>query len=611
MASQTQGRLLYISLMVLTVAVLTAAAVLFSALLRYDSETRRDGTLFPIAIEGEYSEEGGPWTPLTPQTNFENLDLRDITLRGHFNRALPLGAKLFMNIDHMRVSLRINGEEVFRLAPVKGDGNPTRAMGKQWVTFVSPGITTDDVAELNFGNLYWNAYMIQFDELLRHMHTGDERMMLMEAVREDGWTLAIGTVFLFLTLFLLVASLCCGVLRIYGALRLLWLGLTTFFSALWFYTLSPAPTLILPWPIFLNVLYAFSMQGIALCVTLFVASNVFGWRKRVLYYCEGALLLLVLTGLINQMLRLQDLYSAINYFSVFDLIVALCIVFCLSFEAFRLKKQASGDLLKALFPLVLCAVVELVNGYMQFCEAAIFLGIGLILFTVSEGIYTLRRIKQSMENEKRMLTLENELAQNRIAIMLSQIQPHFLYNALNTIMNLCYTDAQTAGRTVASFTKYLRGNLDALASNQLISFDRELEHLKNYLSIEKLRFPDLKIVYDLGVKAFLLPPLTLQPLVENAIHYGITKRESGGTVTLTSHETEACWKITIQDDGVGFSPTQQLEDGRCHIGISNTRERLAVMCSGTLAVESIPGIGTTVTIIIPKEADTDARGLCG
>ena len=122
--------------------------------------------------------------------------------------------------------------------------------------------------------------MIQFDELLRQMHTGDERMMLFKAVSNDGWTMTIGTIFLFLTLFLLIVALECAILRIDGGRRFLWLGLVTLFSSTWFYTLSPAPTLILPFPVFLNVLYSCSMKGIAIFVALFAAEHLTGWRKK-------------------------------------------------------------------------------------------------------------------------------------------------------------------------------------------------------------------------------------------------------------------------------------------------------------------------------------------
>ena len=116
--SNKNARLLRFTLIFLTAAVLIAAVILFSTLFRFDQKMKSEGNLNPVEILGEYSEEGGPWQTLTRQTDFENKDLRDITVRGHFSRDIPEGDKLFLNIDHMRVSLRVNGEEIYSTGPV-------------------------------------------------------------------------------------------------------------------------------------------------------------------------------------------------------------------------------------------------------------------------------------------------------------------------------------------------------------------------------------------------------------------------------------------------------------------------------------------------------------
>lgn len=602
--SNKDTRLLHFTLIFLTAAVLIAAVILFSTLFRFDQKMKSEGNLNSVEILGEYSEEGGPWQTLTHQTDFENKDLRDIIVRGHFSRDIPEGDKLFMNIDHMRVSLRVNGEEIYSTGPVRGGGNPTQAVGKQWVTIVSPGITTGDKVELNFGNLYWNAYMIQFDELLRQMHTGEERMMLFKAVSNDGWTMTIGTIFLFLTIILLIVALECAILRIDGARRFLWLGLVTLFSSTWFYTLSPAPTLILPFPVFLNVLYSCSMQGIAIFVVLFAAEHLTGWRRKSLLYCTGLLLLVTLAAMVNQIFMIQDLYSAINYFSILELLAALWVVFCLSYETRKLQNKESAQLLKAILPLAVCAVVELINGYLQFLEAAILLGLGLISFALIEEIYTIRRIKRSMASEKHALILENELNQNRISVMLSQVQPHFLFNALQGIKQLCDTEPERASEALEHFSFYLRGNLDSLMDKQLISFEREMFHVNNYLYLERMRFPKkLNIEFKIAYQDFLLPPLTVQTIVENAVRHGIIKKKAGGTLCIKSERTTENIIVTICDDGLGFDADIPKEDGRTHVGIENVRNRLMLQCGGFLEIESEVGVGTTVKIILPQKEE--------
>lgn len=210
--------------------------------------------------------------------------------------------------------------------------------------------------------------------------------------------------------------------------------------------------------------------------------------------------------------------------------------------------------------------------------------------------------RNQRDQEFALLQKELELADSRMTIMLSQIQPHFLYNALGTIKHLCEVNPAIAKVAVDDFSNFLRGNLNSLTADKPISFEQELNHTKNYLHIEKLRFQDrLKIEYHIEATLFRLPTLTLQPIVENAVRYGVTKREDGGAVTISSKETDTAFIVTVEDDGIGFDPVASREDGDSHIGISNVRERLASMVGGTLEIQSMPGVGTVATIIIPKE----------
>ena len=186
--------------------------------------------------------------------------------------------------------------------------------------------------------------------------------------------------------------------------------------------------------------------------------------------------------------------------------------------------------------------------------------------------------------------------------MLSQIQPHFLYNALATIKHLCAKNDPRAEDVVASFAKYLRGNMDSLTDKAPIPFESELRHLENYLAIERLRFPGVSVVYDISASDFRLPALTVQPMVENAIRYGVTQKKGGkGVITVSAWEDEGACYVRVADDGVGFDPMKTQYDGRSHIGITNTRQRLESMCGGELAIKSEEGVGTTVTITLPKE----------
>ena len=206
---------------------------------------------------------------------------------------------------------------------------------------------------------------------------------------------------------------------------------------------------------------------------------------------------------------------------------------------------------------------------------------------------------QRIQAEKQAMELK--LQESQISIMLSQIQPHFLYNTLNSIYQLCETNPMRARSLVNSFSEYLRNNLSTLEETGLIAFETELSHVNTYLDIEKVRFEDtLEIEYDIKCVDFSLPVLTVQPIVENAVKHGTSKKRGGGTVKISTEEDKESYIIKVSDTGCGFDPTKPKNDEKRHVGIDNVRQRLSNMCSGTLTIESTVGEGTLATIRIPK-----------
>lgn len=192
-----------------------------------------------------------------------------------------------------------------------------------------------------------------------------------------------------------------------------------------------------------------------------------------------------------------------------------------------------------------------------------------------------------------------EQRQQQMQIMISQIQPHFMYNTLSVIYSLCDADTEQAKEAILKFSSYLRANMSSLQSSQPVPFEEELKHTKTYLWIEQQRFGDiLKVEYDIAVTDFVLPAISLQPLVENAVKYGIRSREEGGTVTISTRRENGKIYVSVTDDGMGFDPKTYQEDGRLHIGIENVRTRLKLMTGGSLEIESVPGSGTTATMIL-------------
>lgn len=189
-------------------------------------------------------------------------------------------------------------------------------------------------------------------------------------------------------------------------------------------------------------------------------------------------------------------------------------------------------------------------------------------------------------------------ARQQLQIMISQIQPHFLFNTLSTIQAMCRTNPAGAQKTVEKFAVYLRQNLELMEQPELIPMDKEIEHTRIYADIEKERFENIDVVYDILDHDFSIPPLTIQPLVENAIRHGVRIRENG-LVTVATREGDGFHEIVIKDNGKGFDP-DNIEDSKGdHIGIRNVRGRIEKMCGGTMSIESRPGEGTTIVIRVP------------
>jgi len=129
-----------------------------------------------------------------------------------------------------------------------------------------------------------------------------------------------------------------------------------------------------------------------------------------------------------------------------------------------------------------------------------------------------------------------------------------------------------------------------------------MEHVKHYIAIEHIRFPDMSIEFELDTDDFLLPALSVQPLVENAIKHGLMGLETGGKVCISTFKTEDAYCVRVEDNGVGFDTGKKLDTAK-HVGIQNIRGRLEVMCGGSLTIESTVGQGTSALIRIPREEE--------
>lgn len=214
-------------------------------------------------------------------------------------------------------------------------------------------------------------------------------------------------------------------------------------------------------------------------------------------------------------------------------------------------------------------------------------------------ILTVSFFKEAVAKVQQAEMFAQELEENRMKMMISQIRPHFLYNTLLAIQELCYTAPGKAADTIVTFADYLRSNMNFLNEEPLIPFEREWKHVENYMEIQQVRFgQELKFITDIRCTDFYVPPLSIQPIVENAVQHGIRGCPGGGMVRLTVENREGWIYIITEDNGVGLDIAAA---GRNEgfSAMENVSRRIEELLNGKIGVESKIGMGTRITISFP------------
>ncbi len=352
----------------------------------------------------------------------------------------------------------------------------------------------------------------------------------------------------------------------------------------------------------LPVLFFFFFAGIiedekGRDVLKWIASPVIG-------ICIFSLILLVVSQF-NGMLYFIDednYYHRGNWFlfvSVLYLLVLMMFFILLIYE----KKYILPERWPPVFFYITASLAAVVAQV--FVYGFSFLNIMLILGTANLFAAEIKLKTSLLERQESRIGVQSEEIVNlQTRIALSQIKPHFLYNALNSIYILCGSDLEKGRNAISDLSDYLRASIGSIDSVVPIPFEKEMEHVNTYMSIEKMRFGDeLSFSVIAPVKDFYLPSLTLQPLVENAVRHGIVPTGREGIILVTTRENDQYYIISISDNGMGFDVDILNEDEGGHIGIKNVRERLKMQMNASLEISSIPGSGTEITIKVPKKQD--------
>ena len=263
-----------------------------------------------------------------------------------------------------------------------------------------------------------------------------------------------------------------------------------------------------------------------------------------------------------------------------------------SFRSLRQNDRRKAIILLFLiFSGVLTGILEGMNLITGYIDEAFAFGVFLYYMYLVTG--------HELEMQSSLAKKELELSENRTKLLQEQIRPHFIFNSLHVIKSLIRTDQEKAIKGVEDFSDYLQANLEVMTSNKLIPFEDELDHVEAFVSLALAdESKGITVKYDIQEWYFRVPPLSIEPLVENALQHGVTH---GGTVILSTRQDKDAYLITVSDDGRGIDQARtEKAKKRDGISLENVRSRLAMLCGGELEMES-SSQGTVVSVRIPKE----------
>ena len=210
----------------------------------------------------------------------------------------------------------------------------------------------------------------------------------------------------------------------------------------------------------------------------------------------------------------------------------------------------------------------------------------------------LERIKELEEELKKK---DEEIADLKIKLLQKEMRPHFVFNILLSIKQLCIEEPRLAAEALQNFSVYLRSRIDSMVSTDCVPFSEELACIKNYVELEKIEpTVDFSVHYDLEFTDFFIPLLSVQPMVENAIRHGIDTQSGQGIVTIRTFSKNDCAIIEVSDNGTGEENETVQQVKHRGIGISNTKERIRMMCGGEVDIV-YTGRGTIVRYTIPLD----------
>ena len=564
-----------------------------------------------VSFDGDYRIGDGEWHKIEEGKHMSSTK-GDVTLRGNFHMWAPDGEyvgvyrgemPIAFYLNHINLTIREGENEPF-VVDIEDSRYGDSVCGVTWTAYTFMGDPEETIEILihnphNFGN------ETAIDEMLSTVAFWSGIEFEKEMLESGSTERSIGLLLVLASIMILGIALFSSLIHVKNS-KIIWLlGSLILFAGIYFAYNADGVSFWSESFVSNTTILGASMMLYMFFLSIFIVCFMITMRKI-------GMITVALIGGANAVFFFLPIISDIHFYDLWiwwivvqiiaNVVLSVCLVREFLISTTRLKWFYLG----ALIPLTAFAV-DVFGTYIgiwkggvisQYVFTVLFVvAIIMVLKLIPNNINAARKAKE-LEMEKIMLN--SELAKSRISTMMSQIRPHFIYNTLGSIEQLCDLDPKKAGELVHDFAKYLRGNFGELDNPNPILMSQEMDHVHHYVSIENVRFPDMTFSFEMNSEDFRIPALTIQPIVENAIKHGLMKLQKGGTIHVVSYETETEYCVSVVDDGVGFD-TSLLLDERKHVGLRNIRERLKAMVNGTIEIESTVGSGTKVLIKIPKE----------
>ena len=566
-----------------------------------------------VYFDGEYRVCDGPWQDIKEGEHIPATK-GDVTLRGNFHMLTPDGeyigicnvdTPIAFYLDHINVTVLEKGNDPY-VVDIENPIFGSSSCGVDWTAYILTSGSEEPI-EIIIHNPHKYGNETAVDEFLSNIAFWTGMDFEKDVLDRGEIRRTVGLSFSLVSLMLFGTALFSTLIHIKNS-KIIWLfGAAIFFSGTY---LSYSAEGVSFWresivsnTTILGCAMMFYMQFLSMAIVHYLKTT-----KKI------GVFVVVSLGAIEGLCFILPVFTKVLFYDLWlywaslQIIANLVLLYCLVREICLNKGKERWIYIGSIFPLVSFGVDVVMTGLGVWAGGFVSIHVFIAIFIVAmfvvlriipRSINTLAKAKE-LETEK--IVLGAKLAESRVSTMMSQIRPHFIYNTLGSIEQLCSLDPPKAGALVHNFAKYLRGNFGELDNPKPISMSREMEHVHYYVNIESVRFPDMTFSFEMNSGDFNIPALTIQPIVENAIKHGLMKLPRGGTIRVVSYETDTDYCVTVEDDGAGFD-TSVLLDERNHLGIRNIRGRLEAMVNGTLEIESTVGVGTKVLIKIPKEAE--------